>query len=142
MICHLILIKHFAEKMILHKKDLPNFGENLRSNLVLAAKILYSIGTKFLSKMYENWRVGPTSIPVDISCQLPFQCLASYFLINFPVTFQLWKSAAHKGAIPCQKSKNKGQCQKLTFLWWNMKEIKVMRWFSLFLTQILVLGPI
>ena len=49
MICHLIFIKHFAEKMILHKKDLPNFGENLRSNLVLAAKILYSIGMKLLS---------------------------------------------------------------------------------------------
>ena len=49
MICHLILIKHFAEKMILHKKDLPNFGENLRPNLVLAAKILYSIGMKLLS---------------------------------------------------------------------------------------------
>ena len=49
MICYLILIKHFAEKMILHKKDLPNFGENLRPNLVLAAKILYSIGMKLLS---------------------------------------------------------------------------------------------
>ena len=49
MVCHLILIKHLAEKMILHKKDLPHFGENLRSNLVLAAKILYSIGLKLLS---------------------------------------------------------------------------------------------
>ena len=49
MICHLILIKYFAEKMILYKKDQPNFGENLRSNLVLAAKILYSIGMKLLS---------------------------------------------------------------------------------------------
>ena len=49
MICHLIFIKHFAEKMILHKKNLPNFGENLRPNLVLAAKILYSIGMKLLS---------------------------------------------------------------------------------------------
>ena len=49
MICHLILIKHFAEKMILHKKDRPNIGENLRRNLVLAAKILYSIGMKLLS---------------------------------------------------------------------------------------------
>ena len=49
MVCHLFLIKHFAEKMILHKKDLPNLGENLRSNLVLAAKILYSIGMKLLS---------------------------------------------------------------------------------------------
>ena len=49
MICHLILIKHFAEKMILHKKDLPNYGENLSPNLVLAAKILYSIGMKLLS---------------------------------------------------------------------------------------------
>ena len=49
MICHLILIKHFAEKMILHKKDLQHFGENLRSNLVLAAKILFSIGMKLLS---------------------------------------------------------------------------------------------
>ena len=35
--------------MIFHKKDLPNFGENLRSNLFLAAKILYSIGMKLLS---------------------------------------------------------------------------------------------
>ena len=49
MVCHLILIKHFAEKMILHKKDLPNFSENLRPNLVLAAQILYSIGMKLLS---------------------------------------------------------------------------------------------
>ena len=49
MICHLILIKHFAEKMILHKKNLPNFSENLRPNLVLAAQILYSIGMKLLS---------------------------------------------------------------------------------------------
>ena len=49
MLCHLILIKHFAEKMILHTKDLPSFGENLRSNLVLAAKLLYSIGMKLLS---------------------------------------------------------------------------------------------
>ena len=49
MILHLILIKHIAEKMILHKKDLLNFGENLRSNLNLAAKILYSIGMKLLS---------------------------------------------------------------------------------------------
>ena len=49
MICHLILIKHFAENIIFHKKDLPNFGENLRSNLVLVAKILYIIGMKLLS---------------------------------------------------------------------------------------------
>ena len=48
-VCHLFLIKHFAKKMILHKKDLPNLSENLRSNLVLAAKILYSIGMKLLS---------------------------------------------------------------------------------------------
>ena len=27
MLCHLILIKHFAEKMILHTKDLPSFEE-------------------------------------------------------------------------------------------------------------------
>ena len=31
------------------QKNLPNFSENLRPNLVLAAKILYSIGMKLLS---------------------------------------------------------------------------------------------
>ena len=41
--------ENLSEKMILHKKDLPNFSENLRPNLVLAAKILYSIGMKLLS---------------------------------------------------------------------------------------------
>ena len=46
MLGHLALIPHFAEKIILHKKDLLNLGENLRSNLVQAAKILYNIGMK------------------------------------------------------------------------------------------------
>ena len=38
MLSHLILNHYLAEKMILHKNDTPNLGENLRSNLVLAAK--------------------------------------------------------------------------------------------------------
>ena len=60
MVCHLILIKHFAENMILDKKDLPNFVENLRSNLVLAAKILYSIGMKLFSYMrIDAWVLPP-----------------------------------------------------------------------------------
>ena len=46
MLCHLTLIPHLAEKMILHKNYLSNLGENLRSNLVQAAKILYNIGMK------------------------------------------------------------------------------------------------
>ena len=44
MLCHLTLIPQFAEKIILHKNDLLNFGENLRSNLFQATKILDNIG--------------------------------------------------------------------------------------------------
>ena len=46
MLCHLTLIPHLAEKIIRHENDLLNLGENLRSNLVQAAKILYNIGMK------------------------------------------------------------------------------------------------
>ena len=43
---------------------------------------------------------------------------------------------------PCKNKEKKGQCQKVTFLWRNMKEWRVVRWFLLFLASILFLGPL
>ena len=47
MVCHLFFIKHFAEKMILHKKDLTNLGENLRSNLVWPLRFFIALAWSF-----------------------------------------------------------------------------------------------
>ena len=54
---HLTLTPHLGEKMILHKNDLPNLVENLRSNLVQAAKILYNIGMNLC--LFLWWGGGP-----------------------------------------------------------------------------------
>ena len=67
MLCHLTLIPHLAEKMILHKNDLPNLGENLRSNLVQAAKILYNIGME-LRLFWWWWGVPYSSCRTTRSC--------------------------------------------------------------------------
>ena len=62
MLCHLTLIPHIAEKMILHKNGLLNLGENLRSNLVQAAKILYNIGMKL--HLFWWWWWGSNIVAV------------------------------------------------------------------------------
>ena len=49
--CYLILIANFAEKMILQTNHLPNFTENLGSNVVQVAQLLYNIWMKLLSQM-------------------------------------------------------------------------------------------
>ena len=64
MVCHLFLIKHFAEKMILHKKDLPNLGENLRSNLVHPTQILNNIWMKL--RLFWWWWLGGGSYIVAV----------------------------------------------------------------------------
>ena len=46
---HLILIPNLAEKLILHRNHLPNFTENLGSNLIRDAQLLTNIGMKLLS---------------------------------------------------------------------------------------------
>ena len=51
MICNLILIYNFAEKMILHTNQLPNFTKNLGSNPGWVAQLLYNIGMKLLLQM-------------------------------------------------------------------------------------------
>ena len=55
------------EKMILHKNDLPNLGENLRSNLVQAAKILHNIGME-LRLFWWWWGVPYSSCRTTRSC--------------------------------------------------------------------------
>ena len=54
MIFYLILIQHFAKKMILHTNPPLNFTKNRGFNLVRVAQILYNIGMKLLSQMYDN----------------------------------------------------------------------------------------
>ena len=51
MICYLILISNFAEKMILHTNYLPNVTENLGSNLGCFAQLIYNIVMKLLPQM-------------------------------------------------------------------------------------------
>ena len=51
---YLALIPNFAEKLILHTNQLPNFTENLGSNLIRVTKLLYNIGMKLLSQVYTN----------------------------------------------------------------------------------------
>ena len=46
---HLILLPNLAEKLILHRNHLPNFTENLGSNLIQDAQLLTNIGMKLLS---------------------------------------------------------------------------------------------
>ena len=67
MLCHLTLIPHFAEKIILHENDLLKLGENLRSNLVQATKILYNIGMK-LRLFWWGWGVPYSSYRTTRSC--------------------------------------------------------------------------
>ena len=42
MICYLIFISNFAEKIILHTNYLPNVTENLGSNLGWVAQLIYT----------------------------------------------------------------------------------------------------
>ena len=64
MICHLTLFPHLAEKMIIHKNDLPNLGENLKSNLVQATQILYNIWMKL--RLFWWWWWGGGSYIVAV----------------------------------------------------------------------------
>ena len=45
------------------------------------------------------------------------------------------------GVIPCQNKEKKCQCQKITFLWRNMKEYRVLICFLPFSASVWFLGP-
>ena len=51
MICYLILISNFVEKMIFHTNHLPNFTKNLGSNPGWVAQLIYNIVMKLLPQM-------------------------------------------------------------------------------------------
>ena len=51
MICYLILISNFAEKMILHTNYIENVTENMGSNLGWDAQPIYNIVMKLLPQM-------------------------------------------------------------------------------------------
>ena len=46
---HLILIPNLAEMLIIHRNHLPNFAENLGSNVIRDAQLFTNIGMKLLS---------------------------------------------------------------------------------------------
>ena len=54
MICYLSFIPIFFKKMIPHKNHQTNLIENLGSNLIQVAQLLYNIGMNLVSQMYDN----------------------------------------------------------------------------------------
>ena len=59
-----------------------------------------------------------------------------------PFVTTFWQTRCSRRVIPCKNKGKKGHCQNVPFLWRNMIEYRVIRYFLLFLASMLFLKPL